>query len=182
MCFLIVCFKFHSQIKQHIDFQYFLKNLYESYFCRILHITLYFDWSPNTNWCFLSWKQPLSAYTFICQSHNSSYICIVKFFITIFSIYITVLAIMPCTDAATCEKEVHTENATAHQHNHREDDTDSCSPFCVCSCCGVVGIYFSSPQLFFTKTKTIHSSVLVATYNSEFISSYYYTFWQPPKI
>lgn len=89
---------------------------------------------------------------------------------------------MPCTDAVTCEKDTHSEQASSHQHDHREDETDSCSPFCVCSCCGVSGVIFSSPKLFFEKIKKVNTPVLVSTYNSEFSSSYFYSFWQPPKI
>ncbi|WP_157447121.1 DUF6660 family protein [Cytophaga aurantiaca] len=106
-----------------------------------------------------------------------------RIFIAIFSIYIIVLSMMPCTDAVTCEKDIHTKEQTAtHQHNHREDEADSCSPFCVCACCGVSGVIFSSPKLFFIRTKKATTPVLASTYNSEFISTYYYTFWQPPKI
>ena len=96
--------------------------------------------------------------------------------------YIMTLAMMPCTDAATCENDSHASNTSSKHHDHREDDTDSCSPFCVCACCGVAGVIFSSPKLFFAKSKKIHTPALASTYNSEFISTYYYTFWQPPKI
>ena len=103
-----------------------------------------------------------------------------RFFITIFSMYIMALAMMPCTDAVTCENE---KSATASSHHdHGDDEKDSCSPFCVCACCGVAGVLFSSPKLFFTKSKKVHTPALVSTYNSEFLSTYYYTFWQPPKI
>ena len=91
------------------------------------------------------------------------------------------LTIMPCTDAVTCEKNTHIATSYNH-HDHREDQTDSCSPFCVCACCGVAGVLFSSTKLFLTKTKKVNTHTLDSTYNSEFISTYYYTFWQPPKI
>jgi hypothetical protein len=94
--------------------------------------------------------------------------------------YIMALTIMPCTDSITCENK--TSTASTQQHDHREDDTDSCSPFCVCSCCGVAGVLFSSPTLFFERIKKADTPILASTYNSAFISTYFYTFWQPPKI
>ena len=105
----------------------------------------------------------------------------VRYFITIFSMYIMALTIMPCTDSVTCKNDS-PASTSSNQHDHREDEADSCSPFCVCACCGVAGLLFPSPKLFFIKSKKANTPTQASTYNSEFISTYYYTFWQPPKI
>ena len=89
------------------------------------------------------------------------------------------LTIMPCTDAVAC-KESPSEHGTAHQHN--DDETDTCSPFCVCACCGVAGFVFASPKIYIQRIAKSNSPELISSYNSQFNSSYFYSFWQPPKI
>jgi hypothetical protein len=105
-----------------------------------------------------------------------------RFWTLIFSIYILGLALMPCSDEVACE---HENSAVASNldldHDHSEDETDTCSPFCSCSCCGITAHVVQFQYFSFNLPKAVLVDWVVAP-KSEFISCYYYTFWQPPKV
>jgi hypothetical protein len=106
-----------------------------------------------------------------------------RFFIAIFCTYILALAIMPCTDMETCENDVHIISISAHHHDHKEDHGDTCSPFCVCACCGgIMGFILTSNNVLFDHPEKINNPAFISNYNSIFNSAYFYSFWQPPKI
>ena len=87
---------------------------------------------------------------------------------------------MPCLDADTCTDET---LSMSSEHDHSQDEGDLCSPFCTCTCCGCVGFVACTPVFFSDDVdKNINSLVLIAPYKSTFVSSYFYSFWQPPKI
>ena len=91
------------------------------------------------------------------------------------------LAVMPCLDSTTCKDE--TSSLSKQAHDHSEDEGDLCSPFCSCTCCGSIGFVAYNPIFFSEEVDNpINSSVLIAPYQSTFVSSYFYSFWQPPKI
>jgi len=61
-----------------------------------------------------------------------------KFIAIIFSVYIVYLVTVPCIDAVFHATDSVIEH-TSHQGNAcNHGGSDACSPFCVCSCCGVV--------------------------------------------
>lgn len=104
---------------------------------------------------------------------------IVKLLTLILSIYIIALACIPCTDAT-----IVIDNAqTAHHHTDNSDHSDdSCTPFCICSCCGAL-IYNFSQTLTFTPTLaflriTSPTPVFTANLNSIYEGS----IWQPPQL
>ncbi|HCQ30039.1 MAG TPA: hypothetical protein DIU39_07120 [Flavobacteriales bacterium] len=61
-----------------------------------------------------------------------------KIFSFIFALYIVVLNVYPCTDSdlAQINHDSVFENIP-HKHQDSSDDTETCSPFCVCDC-GVI--------------------------------------------
>ena len=102
-------------------------------------------------------------------------------FIAVFlSLYIVFLSCMPCGDMKDC-KELNGDKIEFSTSNHSDhhNDTETCSPFCSCVCCGQtvsVGIckteikctvYSTTPKFFFPSS----------SFSSEFHSS----IWQPPK-
>ncbi|SFX61730.1 hypothetical protein SAMN04487930_106175 [Cytophaga hutchinsonii ATCC 33406] len=89
---------------------------------------------------------------------------------------------MPCPDAITCQEMKSNNSYSDKNHDHSEDETDLCSPFCVCSCCGCSGFLLTIAKIYFKDEVKINTPFFVFFYRSEFISSYYYSFWQPPKI
>ena len=97
----------------------------------------------------------------------------------ILSIIILALSLVPCSDDDNCNEP---NIALSSDHSGHEHDEDSCTPFCTCSCCGCAGFVLAAPILNveFPEVKTQIQPA--TTYNSDFTSSYFYFFWQPPKI
>jgi ABC-type nickel/cobalt efflux system permease component RcnA len=109
----------------------------------------------------------------------------------ILSIYIIVLAAYPCADkhidgttnASHSLAHSHVHSQTHEQHNHSpEDETDLCSPFCVCNCCGQQTLTFLEVHSFqfLVQFKEIKSSI--SFYKSIIFSNFYGSIWQPPQI
>jgi len=95
--------------------------------------------------------------------------------------YVLALAVVPCNETGVCQEEgtIHTE-MSAETDTHEEENPDSCTPFCICTCCS-------------THLKISTASALVAkdrTHNSQFISfyverpslTYRFGIWQPPRV
>lgn len=109
-----------------------------------------------------------------------------KIFALILSIVISALAVMPCSDNITCDNKETTaqhddSGSSPLAHDHSEDEGDLCTPFCNCACCGCMGFIVTVPSIHLINIKEIIPSVTF-TYEGSFVSSYFYSFWQPPKI
>jgi hypothetical protein len=101
----------------------------------------------------------------------------------ILSIYLVVLACLPCADI---EVNSAAHDSIAHQseqddHSH-DKDSDFCAPFCTCNCCGLqIASYFQ-----ITNIEIALVSILIETkqpvYKSIFASNYFGSIWQPPQI
>lgn len=102
----------------------------------------------------------------------------------ILSIYITAISFLPCGDVDDCKDEFSKEKAFSElEHTDHQEDTETCSPFCICACCGANVIfnftfpsYISKKQsnLFFQKIKIKYSDV-------SFMYSFSRNIWQPPR-
>ena len=101
-----------------------------------------------------------------------------KIFAFILSLYILVLTAIPCIDE-TQDNTLHKIELSQNTTGNHQNDTDHCSPFCVCYCCISPIIYqaytirfncFSFTQKHYPGYKTIY------------ISSFYSSVWQPPEL
>ena len=59
-----------------------------------------------------------------------------KFLIFLLAIYIFALNLTPCADFIVPNDHVQTEISQITD-NHKHQDSDLCSPFCICQCCHV---------------------------------------------
>jgi hypothetical protein len=104
-----------------------------------------------------------------------------RIFAYIFSFYLFALAIMPCSDKEDC-KYMGNEQTTfsTTDHSDHDSDTENCSPFCMCACCGqsVTNIFY--PAVLNNQTPV--SAQKFPIYNASFVSEVYLSIWQPPKI
>jgi hypothetical protein len=113
---------------------------------------------------------------------RNNYICAMKYFWAIFSIYIFVLSTMPCGDEKNCNEfsETHTSIVSDNSQNNSHQEED-CSPFCICSCCGCQGFNVAPfPIVIITFSQSDEKKV--TPYQSQFLSNYIANIWQPPKI
>jgi hypothetical protein len=100
----------------------------------------------------------------------------------LFSFCLLALAVMPCSDNDDCkyEHKEKTSNFATTDHSDHDSDTENCSPFCMCACCGQ-----SFSNSFVTFSLSLHSPVSLEKfpiYNTSFVSEVYLSIWQPPKI
>jgi primosomal protein N' len=108
-----------------------------------------------------------------------------KFFSVIFSLYILVLSCLPCGDADEC-KVADSENMTISKEKHPEhqQDTEDCSPFCTCACCGSTIVYHFQGLVSMTEESPsffpLRERIVIK--NDSFASNFYGNIWQPPKI
>lgn len=105
-----------------------------------------------------------------------------KFPASILAIYITALAILPCSDGyiTGCFTDLineHTEiqNHSDHSHDHEDDD---CTPFCTCICCGSV-ISMSITNIFFLDRIGL-LSIYRFNYSFNYSLDYSDIVWHPP--
>lgn len=104
------------------------------------------------------------------------------FIVYILGIHILALSIMPCSDAYNeCQNNTTTQEAL-QSHNHKNDQNDICSPFCICTCCSsIVNPKFTSLSIRSPKF-SIASTIKFPIQDFSLISNYYGNIWQPPKI
>ncbi|TDD95945.1 DUF6660 family protein [Flavobacterium cellulosilyticum] len=102
---------------------------------------------------------------------------------SLFSIYLIVLSCLPCADLEA-NSAVHSsleKSLIADNHSH-EKSSDTCSPFCICNCCGCQGYTYNIiyTHIFFS-TKTLIDKK-TPEYKSILTSNFYGSIWQPPQI
>lgn len=108
-----------------------------------------------------------------------------KIFSVILSVYLLALSCLPCGDVEDC-KVVDNEKISFSETNHtnHQEDTETCSPFCICACCGTnIALNFSfSTFISEIEQQFLLDKVKINSYNTKFISDFYGNIWQPPKI
>jgi len=97
-----------------------------------------------------------------------------KFVAILFSIFIFYMVSVPCVDEL-----FHEVKSSSQENPCNHGDHDACTPFCVCSCCGIVvvvsNITFDSQPDFIIETEFLSS-------NKDITSHFLQSFWQPPKL
>lgn len=100
------------------------------------------------------------------------------------AMYVLVLAMVPCADEGICTSA--TDLAITEGHNHDSDTheseqhQDSCTPLCVCSCCGIITNFHHSDEFVF-KTSETYRPFKIQQITLRF-HGYSHSVWQPPKI
>ena len=103
-------------------------------------------------------------------------------FILVF--YLMGMMMLPCSDAYNECRSAQQRQArveVADDHSHRSDANDNCSPFCNCSCC-----HTTIDNKFLTKKeegpKPVYEELKFLFRDQSFVSNYYGSIWQPPKL
>ncbi|MCB9255672.1 MAG: hypothetical protein H6579_00930 [Chitinophagales bacterium] len=97
----------------------------------------------------------------------------------ILCIYIATLSVVPCTDyVPQTTHSSNTEVSTGdHDHNH-SDHQDSCTPFCVCACCGTM---ITMPTLQpLVQARVVISTDYLFYYTLDYSFDYNEGVWHPP--
>ncbi|WP_216657878.1 DUF6660 family protein [Sphingobacterium shayense] len=109
-----------------------------------------------------------------------------RVFLAILVIYLQALFLMPCVDTYGQEASFLDNHSKELAHGKDHDHpglADSCSPFCLCSCCGtVLGGVFYWDVFNFSEIKITELTKPNPQYVSQFVPRYVGDIWQPPKI
>ncbi|WP_309922238.1 MULTISPECIES: DUF6660 family protein [unclassified Arcicella] len=109
-----------------------------------------------------------------------------KIYSVILSMYILVLACLPCGDVNDCNKVSGDTHYSLSKTNHTEhtEDTETCSPFCTCACCGMnIAFRFYLPTLTIENESSFYTGKTIIVYKNESpLSNFYGNIWQPPKV
>lgn len=103
-----------------------------------------------------------------------------KFFTITFSVYILVLSLAPCGDLHDCNEIYDVSISANTDHDNHKHETETCSPFCICTCCGSTVINMDNLATF-SDVVQVHSKGF-PVFKQTFISVEYFHIWQPPKI
>ncbi len=71
-----------------------------------------------------------------------------KYLAFILAIYIFALNLTPCADFDVPD-DVETEISQTINDDHQHQDSDLCSPFCICQCCHISATHFDIPDIKF---------------------------------
>jgi hypothetical protein len=101
-----------------------------------------------------------------------------KFLALLLSIYIFALNLAPCADYVGASDADKTEISQAIGDDHKHQDSDSCSPFCICQCC-----HISTTYLQFVDIKLAAPSIYTKDffYLNGIEKDYTASILQPPK-
>jgi hypothetical protein len=94
------------------------------------------------------------------------------------SIYVLLLTAAPCVDhdeagLPSDVSVIRTIDLTAH-----DADQDCCSPFCICSCCGIAA---DIPVIFTIAENIIRPHLQTSVYISRLTTGISISVWEPPK-
>lgn len=99
----------------------------------------------------------------------------------IFSIYMTLLAVLPCRDKDDFVDVIKSYTTINSSHSGNEEaGKETCTPFCTCSCCSTVraiSTYQPVAGLYLQEVKKSFGEPNVPALPEQIIS-----IWQPPQI
>lgn len=102
-----------------------------------------------------------------------------KYVAIIFSLYFTILAVLPCQDREDMIASViHVTIKKSHSCNEQKGQ-ETCPPFCTCSCCSTAR-HLTSKTVY-----AIHTQAIVRTYRdyvTPATQKQSIKIWQPPQL
>lgn len=112
---------------------------------------------------------------------KSTILAPMKILCFILSLYVFFLSTVSCCLDDNCNDEIETEyaNNVQQDHDHEEENCNSCSPFLTCGTCS--GFFTTSLKIVLDEIIFIEGKVEV-DYIPKFSEDFNGKIWQPPKI
>lgn len=101
-----------------------------------------------------------------------------RLFCFIFALYVAALAVMPCGDNEDCTQSK-LQIELADDHSEHEHESEMCTPFCICSCCGTS---LQVANIFNFEIVTAVTSKPLPTSYTDSIQEISLSIWQPPQL
>ncbi|KUJ59545.1 hypothetical protein AR687_22645 [Flavobacteriaceae bacterium CRH] len=89
---------------------------------------------------------------------------------------------MPCADKVANNSALNSARFAAADMDHSHGQSDLCSPFCICNCCGVQVLSYASAITFDFPVLVKTIKCALPSYTSVFASNFCGSIWQPPQI
>jgi len=103
-----------------------------------------------------------------------------KFIALFFSVYMTLLAFMPCRDRQDNTASANAQTTVQRSHSgNNQANQETCSPFCTCLCCSTVRTL--QPQMILEIT-IAHVFRTYAAHTTPAIQQVSLSIWQPPQL
>jgi hypothetical protein len=100
------------------------------------------------------------------------------------SLYMILLLTQPCQDVFALPQEVGSQTRTVALRNEPADsecESETCSPFCICSCCSLSVINCTFTTAVNLETVATPDADGVISYADPYATAYQPSIWQPPK-
>lgn len=102
-----------------------------------------------------------------------------KFLFAILSLCMLYMSGFPCGDGRACNESERLETLHPDAQTSHEQESESCTPFCICNCCNAASFIYSN---------THEQSAVAAVEKEQFFSLPHFlesydarTVWQPPR-
>jgi hypothetical protein len=87
---------------------------------------------------------------------------------------------MPCADS---QSNISFARGEITQKSHSHHDTDACSPWCICNCCGCQGFSYQNAYSYhIISNEELIERTKISDYKSILTSTFSGSIWQPPKL
>lgn len=106
-----------------------------------------------------------------------------RFLSFILSLYVLALSVVPCLDDASYDVNSFGVEIshTSHDHNHdNSNESDLCTPFCTCACCGSLITVPAVQEV--VEAKVMLSATYLFTHNLDYSFTYTKGVWRPPVV
>ena len=98
-------------------------------------------------------------------------------------VYVLFLSVQPCEDViAQFDGHGHRIAATSHfEERSTHEDSDECSPFCICSCCGMPVASRQTAYVVLGFEPANAGRTTASIYKDPYQRNFLSSIWQPPK-
>lgn len=110
-----------------------------------------------------------------------------KLTVHIFTIYMLALSLVPCGDGGGGIVEVinhffeiEQQHISDHEEHSNDCGDDTCSPFCICSCCSA-SIDTPSDMTYINRHIFRISKQMLSLLSSFYPHNFHFSIWHPPK-
>jgi len=103
-----------------------------------------------------------------------------KLLFTSLGIFLLFLSCVPCSDTEECNVQQPESISTAAGHEQHSHDSESCTPFCTCSCCAAS--VYSAPFYKLQANAVSPFSQKHLLLNVDFDAEAHYSIWEPPQL
>jgi len=90
------------------------------------------------------------------------------------------LSCLPCGDSVECNVTTEQKITATDNHQQHQHQSESCTPFCTCSCCAASAFYSTFSKI--QASKIVFQSEKHPLQNEDAKTNIFSSIWQPPQL